>query len=61
MQPCQNEKVIDLIEARLERIENKIDALNEYKYKQQGAAKVLLMIGAMIGSAIGFLFEKVIR
>lgn len=61
MQPCQNEKVIDIIEARLERIENKIDALTEYKNRQQGAFKLLVALGSMMGAAFGFIVERLIK
>jgi uncharacterized protein YigA (DUF484 family) len=66
--PCQNEKTIDLINDKVDRLENKIDkleakidALMEYRYRQQGAFKVLITIGSMIGAVFGFIAERLIR
>lgn len=41
MQPCQNEKTIEYINRRLERIEDKLDLLLEDKGKRLGAVAAL--------------------
>ena len=61
MQPCLNEKTIDVINARLERMDSKLDALMEYKHKQQGAFKLFVTLGSILGAVFGFVIERFIK
>ena len=54
MHDCKYEKVIDIIDKRLDRLESKIDDLRQYKWQIMGGAGVL-------GVILTFLVNFIIR
>ena len=56
-QPCQNEKTIDLIDKRLDRMENKLDTLLEDKWRRIGAVSALSAVVAGVISLISYIVK----
>lgn len=54
MQPCQYERVIDMIEKRLDRMDSKLDTLLEDKWKRVGVAATLSLVISITITVIGW-------
>lgn len=61
MQPCQNEKTIQMLHEHILRMDAKLDTLLEYKAQQTGAVRILYVITMAVGGFVGWLADKLIK
>lgn len=50
--PCQQEKTIDRIEQKLDKIDTKIDSLMEFRFSWTGKMSVIIGVFSLIGSGL---------
>jgi len=49
---------VEALEAKADKVNEKIDALLELAHRSQGAFWVVVVFGGAVGSAVGFLISK---